>query len=544
VEILFNRTVRCFSMGIISHQVNDLRVIGNCVIRPHALEMVFNPFTGQQISQSELPQEAIDLSRNRRFEVAFNTVTGGTKEAIDCISVEDGSVHHNYIDSCLNGIYIDSWSVPIYRVNIYRNFIRNAYSGIPLATEGGSDLMDIQIHHNIVVDSKSSAIDVTEATYKAQPAKVQRHWVFNNTINGTGQHALSIGWQSAGITVAGFRTNPNFREVGVWDNLVVHAGGMPLKNVYALTADEHAIVFTNNLVWPANEDTTPEWLRANKSWNGTDFEKGQNTLVADPLYNDPTRGDYRLKKGSPAIGRGRDGDDLGALPSDVAWIPGLDFAGTVTSFYHGETAWEPLSIPRPLYTVHRNNLQRPSWFQRGRYGPDFRTLPAGEQSFAGITFFIEEDAHDSRPNVLVPAGISTESKAESIRIPVGRKAAKLAFLHNVHIADRKILGEQGQIFHYRVRYANGDPVDIPVRVGQEIEEWQSPKILPVKNARIAWTQMVVAKKLTDANPVLHLYAFQWQNPKPQMEIESIEIIRDAPPLAATPAIFAISIGNE
>ena len=540
IEILFNDTLQSFSMGIISHRTNHLKIIGNRVFRPHSLQQVFDARTGEQIQRAELPQEAIDISRNQNFEVAFNTITGGTKEAIDCISIEDGSVHHNYIDSCLNGIYIDSWSVPIQRVEIYNNFIINAYSGVPLATEGGSDLFDIDIHNNSVFDSKMGGIEVTEATYKASAAKVQHIRVRNNTIDRSGDHALSIGWQANGIRVAGFRDNPNFSDVKVWNNLVTDAAGRSLKNAYSLTAKEHDIEFTHNLVWPINEDTTPEWLRTEKKgWVETDLEKGISTLVADPLYVNPARGDYRLSKNSPAIGAGKKSEDLGALPYGTAWMPGLDFAGTVTSLYRGETDWKPLSIPRDLYTVYRNNLQRPSWFQRGRYGPDFRNLPAGDQSLACITFDIEEDG---QPSVLVPVGFSTESTAKTIRIPVGKKAARLAFLHNAHIANRQALKANPQIFHYLVSYSDGSTVEIPIRTGQEIEEWMNNQKNPLQNGRIAWSQPLYDKR-GKRQPDLRLYAFEWNNPKPDLEIASIEIVKDCDYMTATPAVFAISAGN-
>lgn len=542
VDIRFNTTARSYSMGIISHGTDHLTVIGNRVIRPHALEMAFDVFTGEQVESQELPQEGIDLSRNRGFEVAFNTVTGGSKEAIDCISVEDGSVHHNYIDGCLNGIYIDSWTVPLCRVDVYKNFIVNAYSGIPLATEGGGDLVEIDIHHNIVIDSKSGGIAVTEATYKAKPATVKKHRVHNNTINQSGKHAIAIGWQASGIQISGFAENENFREVTVWNNIVTDTSGMPLKNSYHLTSNDHAIYFTNNLIWPANTDTTPEWMRTEaKSWKGSSFEPGLNTRVADPLYRDAARGDYRLAKGSPAIRAGKDGDDLGAIPFGEAWTPGLDFAGTVTSLYQGDTVWKPLSISRDLYTVHRNNLQRPSWFQNGRYGPDFRNLPSAEQSFGGTTFFIEPDDFNSQPNVLVLSGFSTESQAKSITgIEVNRTAAKLAFLHNVHIANPKNLKTNFLVFHYRVHYSNGTSVDIPIRNGQEIGSWNNTAIMAVPNAKTAFLQRIENRKGPDR--YLLLYCYEWKNPNPELEIRSIDILRDVDSQDATPAVFAISTG--
>lgn len=544
VDIRFNTTSRCFSMGIISHGTDNLSITGNRVIRPHALEMDFDVVTGEQIQHSELPQEGIDISRNRGFEISFNTVTGGGKEAIDCISIEDGSVHHNYIDSCLNGIYIDSWSVPIRRVNIYHNFIINAYNGIPLATEGSSDLIDFDIHHNIIINSKSDGIGVTEATYKAKPATVQKHRIYNNTIDQSGSHAIAIGWQAAGIEIKGFPNNENFREINVWDNIVTDTTGMPLKNVYSQAAEDHAVFLTHNLIWPLNEDTTPDWMRIDtKGWRSTDFDQGLNTLVADPLYMNPARGDYRLTKGSPAIGSGKNGTDLGAIPAGQAWIPGLDFAGTTTSLYQGDTEWSPITIQRDLYTTHRNNLQRPSWFQTGRYGPDFRNLSADEQSFAGATFFIDPDNFNSQPNVLVLSGLGTESRAESITgIQVDRIATKLAFLHTLHITNRKDLDTNPLAFHYRVNYSDGSSIDIPVHNGQEIESWDQKTITPLPNAKIAFLQRVDSLKGT-FDRFLHLYSYVWKNPKQELKIQSLDILRDCDPASATPAIFAISTGN-
>ena len=541
VDISFNDTCRSYTMGIISHQTDHLRIVGNRIIRSHTLEMAFDPITGDQASHDHLMQEGIDISRNRNFEIAFNNVVGAGKEAIDCISVEDGTIHHNYVDSALNGIYIDSWSVPIYRLDIHHNYINNAYNGIPLATEGGNDLFDFDIHHNIVVDGKSGAIAVTEATYKASAAKVQQHRVYNNTLIHPGHHAQAIGWDASGIEVSGFSDNENFRDVEVWNNIITDAAGMPLRSVYADKLDEHHIVFTHNLIWPSLEDTTPDWMRKKEKYNPNENVKGDHTLVQDPGFVDAERFDYRLRPDSPARGAGLKGEDLGALPYGSAWIPGFDFAGVPTAHYFGAVRWTPLQIPRDRFNMHRNSLQRPSWFQRNRYGADFRNLPEGEQSFGGAVFFVETDSGMSGPNILALAGINTEAADASITgLPVNAKSAKLAFLHNAHISDRGGLGKEGLIFHYRVNYADGSSVDIPVRNGREIGDWQVNRPDPIENGRIGWTQTQFKRKSAVA---LCLYTFIWDNPSPDKEIASIDILRDCDKLAATPAIFAISLGN-
>jgi len=540
VEILFNTTLRTFSMGIISHQTDRLRIIGNRVIRPHALELGDDPFTEEPSTFVNLAQEAIDLSRNVDFEVAFNVVSGGSKEAIDLISVERGTVHHNYVESCLNGIYLDGWTVPIREVRVHRNFIRNAYNGIPLATEGGSPLLGIDISHNIVLETKSSAITISEATYKAEPTRVQGNRARFNTVHRAGHHALAIDWEPCGMDIHGFPANPGFRDNIVSDNIVVEAVPFAFRNSYKADAAERDIRIERNLVWPAFE------LADHK-----DADPGIKTLVADPLLVDPSRGDVRLRAGSPAIGAGAEGRDLGALPYGSAWIPGLDFAGNVTMFYHGHVRWEPLEIPPDRFTLHRNNLQRPSWFQFHRYGPDFRQLADGDHALAGVIWRI---APDGRPSLLVLAGNGSESTAESIEgLPVGRKADRLAFLHAAHLFTSSRQQERTkpgtELFKYRVHYADGQQLDIPVRVGQEVDHWilfgpTPPSNLPA--ARLAW-YMPMERRRTDrpmSGGTLQLFSMEWKNPRPEIVISSIDIVRTVDQHLASPAVFAISLGQN
>ncbi|MEB3160625.1 MAG: right-handed parallel beta-helix repeat-containing protein [Synechocystis sp.] len=550
VEINFNNTYQTYSMGIISHGVNDLSVIGNQVIRPHSTQMAFDAGTENPRGMLFGAQEAIDLSRNRHFEIAFNTVAGGGKEAIDCISVEEGTIHHNYVHSSLNGIYIDSWNVPIKNLQIHHNFIENAFNGIPLSTEGSGDLLDIDIHHNIILNSKSDGIPITEATYKGEKhrqAIIQNHKIYNNTIDNVGGHATAIAWQASGIRLSGYSDNPNFRNILVKNNIVTNTKGTAINNYYAETAQKQALTITHNLVFPIAPK--PLWKQIRSLINNHQKTKQNNNnnqeIHNDPLFVHAGQGDFRLSKNSPAIAAGVNGTDLGALAWGEAWIPGLDFAGTVTGFYEGNTRWQPVSIAAEKFTIHRNHLQRPSWFQEGRYGADFRHLADGEQSLGGITFLIAPDTRSTAPNVMALSGIQTESSAASIlNIPVNRRADKIAFLHNVHVANRDKIKETDQIiFNYRIHYTNNTYTDIPIRLGHEIEAWSNNQIKTLNNAKIAWLLPYLPNRQRPQS-WLHLYAFEWQNPRPNLVIAKIDILRHMNEKLATPAVFAISTGEH
>ena len=540
VEVNFNTTYHTNTMAIIIHTVNDVKVIGNQVIRPHSIPMSSDEATDEVTSFDHGSQEAIDLSRNKGFEIAFNQVYGGSKEAIDCISIEDGSIHHNYVHDCLNGIYIDSWSVPIRNLDIHHNFIHNAFNGIPLATEGSNDLYNIDIHHNIIIDSKSVGIGVNEATYKANPAKVQKINVYHNTIHNSGGHSSAIGWQASGIDIGGFKDNELFRDIVVENNVITHTTGRPIGNVY-MGKPEHNISISHNLIYPEG-DRTPEWMLGSARRKVNNYSvKGEDFVIADPLYRDLQRGDFRLQPQSPALGKGTGKADLGALPAEVAWQPGMDWAGHVTAYYYPETIWQPLMIPREKFTMHRNHHQRPSWFQRNRYGVDFQNLPAGEQAFAGVTFFIPDEAQITWPSILALRGRQAEVEAESIEnIPVHAKTGKLAFLQAYHLQNKEIQkGEQ--LFHFRVNYADGSQEIIPIRWRVHIDDWltRSYDLKNLEKAELAWHQEVLRKRGNSQH--IRLYKMEWENPKPEVEIVSLDMINDREYQDGAPAVFAISL---
>ncbi|MFP4222751.1 MAG: right-handed parallel beta-helix repeat-containing protein [Phycisphaeraceae bacterium] len=541
VDVNFNTTYRSFSMGIITHGNDELRILGNRVIRPHSISMVTDKATGETQSDDHLDQEGVDLSNNDGFEVAWNEVSGGGKEAIDCISVQNGRIHHNYVHSSLNGIYIDSWSEPIVGLEIDHNFIHNAYAGVPLATEGSNELDDFDIHHNIVIDSKSMGIVVSEATYKAEPSPVHHIRVFNNTIDRSGYHAQGIDWNSAGIQVSGFKDNPRFNNVDVINNIVTNSAQVPMSSVYKDKLDQHDIRFSHNLLHPA-EDQTLDRFHGDR----LNMLLGENPVTQPPQYVNPVQGDYRLQAGSPAIEAGTDGGDLGALPYGSAWRPGFDWQGKVTAFYQGDTNWTPVDIPREKFTVYRNHLQRPSWFQINRYGADFQNLPEGDQSFAGATFYIEPDS-SIRPNILVLEGRGSESRAKQIEgIPVGRKADRLAFLQNFHpgwgMKELSRDEQKGlQLFHYQVNYADGSTAEIPVIWQRHVDHWLGGPLKDLPEAELAWSQTVQKKRGRSAQ--LRLYKQTWENPKPDVAIESIDLVRDGEEKLGGAAVFAISAGE-
>ena len=532
-EANFNTTYRCYAMGIIIHGIDSVRVIGNQIIRPHSQTMTNTDETAPKTARTELAQEAIDLTENKNFEIAYNTVAGGGKEAIDCINIENGNIHHNYIQSCLNGIYIDSWSKPIRNIDIHHNYIVNAYNGIPLSTEGSGNLFDITIHHNIVIDSKSTGISISEATYKSKPAEVMHHKIYNNTIHNTGCHAQAIGWSMYGIEINGFHSNTQFRDIDIFENIVSGSLSNAIYTEYP-GEDWRKIKIERNLLDSISNEPFAE-----------------DIIASDPQYANPVYGDFTLLENSPAIRKGKKNADLGALPYGSKWNAGHDWSGKITALYYGDIRWEPLDIPRSTYNLYRNHLQRPSWFQKARYGVDLQNLPSGMQSIAGVTYYIEDEERTGMPSIITLAAWGNEVKQKEIRdIPVNRKAEKLSFLHTYYPATDVITGKTWEpdslqegtlLFAYEIIYEDGTRTEIPIHWKKEIDHWYIPygqktTLPPV------WKIEIPRRK--EKNDKICLYATEWKNPFPERKISTFGIINKRTSKVGTPALISVSAGTS
>ena len=94
-------------------------------------------------------------------------------------------------------------------------------------------------------------------------------------------------------------------------------------------------------------------------------------------------------------------------------------------------------------------------------------------------------------------------------VPVGRTADVLFFLHaTTGTAKGK---EPPTVGTYTVKYADGQSVEVPVKLGEGVAHWKSPAA-GLKAASVAWTDGTRA-----------LYALPWTNPRPTAAVESVSV---------------------
>jgi len=186
--------------------------------------------------------------------------------------------------------------------------------------------------------------------------------------------------------------------------------------------------------------------------------------------------------------------------------------------------------------------------ERGFFGNDSRTfkgLPQGRQRFAGVDYEIYEMPTSPVPQVLMLGGkgLPADLPAEIAGIPIHRKAGALFFLHAARLDQRMNDRDRRErkrfaIFKYVVHYADGQSEDVPIYAEIDIDHYvqEKPRVLP--GAQIAWTRPYEGGQ---DNAVA--YAKQWNNPHPDVEIESVDMVyvekdRGVPALLAITAARA------
>lgn len=150
---------------------------------------------------------------------------------------------------------------------------------------------------------------------------------------------------------------------------------------------------------------------------------------------------------------------------------------------------------------------------RGMGEFNLAALPQGRQKFAEIEFEVG-------PGIVQLASQATERFARRFPtnvtgIKVGRKCRVLHFLYGSERTDRDQF-----VARYVIHFSNGRTWEIPVS-GQDVNAFRSDDVEPHKAKRALLVHVVPQKRGAVAARLLQT---SWENPLPNLEIESIDYI--------------------
>ena len=164
------------------------------------------------------------------------------------------------------------------------------------------------------------------------------------------------------------------------------------------------------------------------------------------------------------------------------------------------------------------------WTDQG--GNDFRMIPLGTQQLQGVPFSIIDPAANGDRACLVLGGAGRPDFPRELNgIAVGGKVARLFMLHTA-----AWVGHAGAVaMTYRVHYADGQVLDVPVRAGVEIADWWNPCDLP--GARLGLS------RTNDQLREVGLFLMPWENPREQVAISTIDVLSSG---TMVPIVVAIT----
>jgi len=141
-------------------------------------------------------------------------------------------------------------------------------------------------------------------------------------------------------------------------------------------------------------------------------------------------------------------------------------------------------------------------------------LPKGEQTFGGVKFQIG----DSFLHLGSRAALHKPQEVKGI--PVNRDFLSLYILHGTQVAsvpDHTLIGK------YQVNYNDGTQETIPIVCGEDLRDWwNKDQSRPVSRGTVVWEGS--NPKVRSSNVTLRLYLTKWTNPRPEMEVTSIDYV--------------------
>lgn len=183
--------------------------------------------------------------------------------------------------------------------------------------------------------------------------------------------------------------------------------------------------------------------------------------------------------------------------------------------------------------------------ERGCFGDNNRTLkalPSGEQTFGGIRYQVFELPTSPVPQILMLGGNEIPGKlpAQIVGIPVNARADALFFLHTARIDRRadsreKEEGKRFELCRYVVHYVDGQTAEVPVYSEIDIDHYVQREPMAIPGAQLAWSA-----RYADSEDSAAIYSKQWNNPRPQATIQSIDLVGGKDADRGVPALIAVT----
>ncbi len=321
----------------------DRNVVDNSFL--HRLNLLLHGAHGIWIGKSSFNR----ISHNEISDLDYSPIAAGWTWGFNTPSGVAGNIfeynhlHHYGLGelSDMAGIYTLGKSPgTVERYNIVHDANAYSYGGWGLYTDEGSS--DILLENNLVYNTKSGGF--------------HQHYGSNCLIRN---NIFAFSMEQNIVSMRGDEQNKSF----IFEkNIVLTTNSFPAN--FGFKSEEFKI--DKNLYWDLLDASLTNMSFGGMPWEEwrTVYGRDKNSLIADPLFVDPLRYDFRFKSGSPA--------------SKIGFVPFSDHLAK-TGLY-GDADWTSLPkkyTPRPVSEEMQAPQRKRGLANRFQFTEDFETIAMG-----------------------------------------------------------------------------------------------------------------------------------------------------------------------
>ena len=144
---------------------------------------------------------------------------------------------------------------------------------------------------------------------------------------------------------------------------------------------------------------------------------------------------------------------------------------------------------------------------------DLFALPAGNLEAPGVTFYLPNHGDNGGQTCVILEGKERpDYPAETEPVPVSKRVGSLHFLHAAAWANA---ADKEPTLTYEIAYADGEKATLEVRAGVEVGNFDDPR--GSENWKLVWEGENGAGRRVGVGMT------QWQNPRPDVAVKSLQI---------------------
>jgi beta-galactosidase len=138
------------------------------------------------------------------------------------------------------------------------------------------------------------------------------------------------------------------------------------------------------------------------------------------------------------------------------------------------------------------------------------------------------------------ANVPGNLPAEITGIPLGVKADALFFLHTARLDQRmndrdRAENKRYELCRYVIHYADGQTTEVPILAEVDIDHFVQQKPASLPGAQLAWSA-----PFENSDDQAAAYSKQWNNPRPDVAIESIDLVPGKDKDRGVPVLISVT----